>query len=71
MGYVFLLTRGTGGVPSSARKKESRSRTTTDCARLTPAIIITSAAILIRMRIPREELICSVIVLCDYSFSFK
>ena len=68
---LFSFNHRSGGVPSSARKRETKIKTTIDCAKLTPAIIITSAATLTRIRIPRDELICSVINLSDYSFSLK
>jgi hypothetical protein len=70
-GICFSFNQSIGGVPSSARKKEISKSTTTDCARLIPAIIITSAATLTRILIPREELFCSAIDLCDYFFYLK
>jgi hypothetical protein len=59
-GIRFSFNQSTGGVPSRARKTETRKRTTTDCARFIPAMIITIAAMLTRIRIPRKEFICSI-----------
>ena len=71
-GTRFVFNHKTAGAPSKARKNEISNNTTTDCARFIPAIIMTIAAVLIRIRIPRVDEICSIIKLPGHIFlSFK
>jgi hypothetical protein len=65
-GICFSFNQSIGGMPSDARKTETRNKTTMDCARLIPAIIITIAAMLTNIRTIRNELFDSFKIILSY-----